>query len=378
MQRVVHRGCDSNALEMRFIRGNPYDGCVCDDTALPSAPESHILAARIANKGGTTMTSQPIAALAAAGIAALLGAQAIAQTTTGTVDSHVAAAKAAAGTEHTALFESTCRPAPGPPPAATGPRQVPERATWHYDPVKVFDNLYYIGEKEYSAWAVVTSAGIIVVDTIWAHSVEDEIVGGLKKLGFDPANIKYAIVSHAHIDHIGGAKFLQDTYGTRIVMSAADWDFAEQSPRLPAEIKPKRDIVATDGQKLTLGDTTLSLYLTPGHTPGTISMLIPVKDGGQPHLVATWGGTGFNFELKEATFQTYINSAVKYGPIVAQSGADVLLSNHTIFDGSRTRLPAMATRKPGEPHPYVIGNDSVQRYVKVAEECARANLLRLK
>src|SRR5207244_3706389 len=127
-----------------------------------------------------------------------------------------------------------------------------------------FDNLCYVGEKEYSAWAVVTSDGIIVLDTIWAHSVEDEIVGGLKKLGFDPANIKYAIVSHAHIDHIGGAKYLQETYGTRIVMSAADWDFAEKSPRLPESIKPKRDMVVTDGQKLTLGDTTIEIHFTPG------------------------------------------------------------------------------------------------------------------
>ncbi len=69
---------------------------------------------------------------------------------------------------------------------------------------------------------------------------------------------------------------------------------------------------------------------------------------------------------------------MKYRDVVAKSGADILLSNHTIFDGSRTKLPAMATRKAGDPNPYVIGNDSVQRYVKVAEECARANLLRLK
>ena len=325
------------------------------------------------------MTSHAIASLTAAGIAAaLLGTQVQAQTSAGTVESHIAAAKAAAGSEHVALFEALCRPAPGPLLAASGPRPVPDRSTWHYEPVKVFDNLYYVGEKEYSAWAVVTSDGIIVIDTIWAHSVEDEIVGGLKKLGFDPAKIKYAIVSHAHIDHIGGAKFLQDTYGTHIVMSAADWDFTEKSTRLPDAIKPKRDIVVADGEKLTLGYNTLSINFTPGHTPGTISLLIPVKDGGRPHLVATWGGTGFNFELTEANFQTYISSAVRYHDVVVKSGADILLSNHTIYDGSRTKLPAMATHKAGDPHPYVIGNDAVQRYVKVAEECAQANLLRLK
>jgi len=295
-----------------------------------------------------------------------------------TVDTHVAAAKAAAGKDHTVLFDSLCAPASGPPVRPDGPRPVPDRSTWHYEPVKVFDNLYYTGEKEYSAWAIVTSQGIIVIDTIWSYSVEDEIVGGLKKLGFDPANIKYAIVSHAHIDHIGGAKYLQDTYGARIVMSAADWDFAARSPRLPEEIKPKRDMVVAKGDRLTLGDTTVEFYDTPGHTPGTLSLIFQVKDGARTHRVATWGGTGFNFELKAETFQTYINSAMNYREIVAKSGADILLSNHTRLDGSATRLPAMATRKAGDPHPYVIGNDAVQRYVKVAEECARANLLRLK
>jgi metallo-beta-lactamase class B len=296
----------------------------------------------------------------------------------GTAESHIAAAKAAAGTEHVALFESTCVRKPGPPPARTEPRPVPERSTWYHEPVKVFDNLYYVGEKEYSAWAVTTSQGIVLIDTIWAHSVEDEIVGGLKKLGFDPANIKYALVSHAHIDHIGGAKYLQEKFGTRIVMSAADWDFAERTTRVPAEIKPKRDLVAPDGYKLTLGDATLSLNLTPGHTPGTISTIFTVKDGARAHTVATWGGTSFNFEPSPEAFQIYINSAVTYQDVVKKAGADVLLSNHTNLDGSLKKFEALAKRKPGDPHPYVVGQDSVQRYVKVAEECARAQLLQLK
>jgi metallo-beta-lactamase class B len=169
--------------------------------------------------------------------------------------------------------------------------------------VKVFDNLYYVGMTEYSAWAVVTSQGIIVIDTIYDYSVEDEVVGGLRKLGFDPANIKYAIVSHAHTDHSGGARYLQDKFGTRIVLSAADWDLFESNT--PEAARPKRDIVATDGYKLTLGDTTLTLHLTPGHTPGTISTIIPVKDQGRPHVVAEWGGTAFNFTPSAAAFQTY-------------------------------------------------------------------------
>jgi metallo-beta-lactamase class B len=311
------------------------------------------------------------AALLAAGL--MLGPQAFGQTAPDTVEAHIAAAKAAAG-PHGNILQSLClAPSAGPttsPPARTAP----ERSTWHVEPVKVFDNLYFVGEKEYSSWAVTTSEGIILLDTIWDYSVEDEIVGGLKKLGLDPAQIKYALVTHGHIDHVGGAKFLQDHFGTRIILSAADWDLVEKSPRIPT--KPRRDMVATDGQKLTLGDTTITLYLTPGHTLGTVSALIPVKDNGKPHLVAEWGGTGFNFEHSRARFETYAASAARFGDIVAKSGADALIANHTNLDGSKAKLPALAARKPGEENPYVIGNGSVRGYVKVAEECARAAVLR--
>ena len=180
------------------------------------------------------------------------------------------------------------QPAGRRPPRPPGP---PDRSTWYAEPVKVFDNLYFFGQSEYSVWAITTSQGIIVLDTIFDYSVEDEVAGGMKKMGLDPANIKYAVVSHAHPDHDGGARFLQEHYGTRVIMSPADWDVLDKRTN---GTKPKRDIEATDGQKLTLGDTTLTLYITPGHTPGTISTVFPVKDNGTPHLAALWGGVGLN------------------------------------------------------------------------------------
>ena len=95
-------------------------------------------------------------------------------------------------------------PAVGP---AGGPPPPPARETWHAEPVKVFDNMYYVGMTEYSAWAITTSQGIILLDAIYDYSVEDEVVEGLKKLGLNPADIKYVIVSHGHLDHAGGAKY---------------------------------------------------------------------------------------------------------------------------------------------------------------------------
>jgi hypothetical protein len=60
--------------------------------------------------------------------------------------------------------------------------------------------------------------------------------------------------------------------------------------------------------------------------------------------------------------------------LAAAAGADVLLSNHTNFDGSKSKIPALRARAPGAPHPYVVGKDAVRRYLTVADECARAGL----
>jgi metallo-beta-lactamase class B len=110
------------------------------------------------------------------------------------------------------------------------------------------------------------------------------------------------IVSHGHLDHAGGAKFLQERFGSRLIMTAADYDLMDQQNPV---WKPKRDMVATDGYKLTLGDTTLTLHITPGHTEGTISTVIPVKDGRTSHIAAAWGGTLFNFGPIKPRLQAY-------------------------------------------------------------------------
>ena len=320
-------------------------------------------------------------------ISALLLATAAAQDANDTADAHIAAAKAAAGDDFQNLLQFQCYgPGPGGPRAgaqrgpgggrggqrAGGPRQPgpPDRSMWYAEPVKVFDNLYFFGQSEYSVWAITTSEGIIVLDTIFDYSVEEEVAGGMKKLGLDPAQIKYAIVSHPHPDHDGGAKFLQEHYGTRVIMSPADWDVLDKRTN---GAKPKRDIEETDGQKLTLGNTTLTLYILPGHTPGTISTVFSVKDNGTPHVVALWGGAGLNQDPESV--RTYIRSAQRFSGIVKQAGADIILTNHTDWDRSKINLPMLAHRAPGSPNPYIVGNAKVLNFLKVAEECATARVI---
>jgi metallo-beta-lactamase class B len=230
---------------------------------------------------------------------------------------------------------------------------------------------------------VTTSQGIILIDTLYDYAVEAEVAEGLRKLGLDPRTIKYAIISHGHNDHSGGAKYLQDTFGTKVVAGADDWDLMERSN----DTKPRRDLVATDGMALTLGDTTLRLYLTPGHTLGTISTVIPLKDQGRPHVAVTWGGTAFNWtkhpdsyitpERPEAFwFKRYSGSAVRFAEVAAKAKADVLLSNHAIFDGSKQNLPLLRARGAEQPNPYVVGATAVRDYLTVARECAQAGLAR--
>jgi len=309
---------------------------------------------------------------------AMILSAAFAQNAQNEIDAHMTAARNAAGFDFTGTLARLCVA----PPFTSGIRDVapgkpPARETWFTEPAKVFDNLYFVGSKIHSSWALTTSDGIIVIDTLFTYNSEEEIVGGLKKLGLDPATVKYVIITHAHGDHVGGAKLMQDRFKSHIVMGAPDWDSIEKSVNQYPNGRPKRDIVAADGQKITLGDTSVTLVLTPGHTPGTVSMLFEVKDKGTPLMVAYSGGTAFNFPNDVPHFEIYINSQRKMAALAATVNATVLMSNHSEFDNAVTKIKMLAARKPGEPHPFDLGRNAVARYFKVSDECAQVARLKL-
>jgi metallo-beta-lactamase class B len=308
----------------------------------------------------------------------LISSVAFAQNPQNEIDAHLTAARDAAGFDFTGTLARLCVA----PPFTTGIRDVapgkpPARETWFTEPAKVFDNLYFVGSKIHSSWALTTSDGIILIDTLFTYNSEEEIVGGLKKLGLDPAKVKYVIITHAHSDHVGGAKLMQDRFKSRIVMGGPDWDSIEKSVNGYPEGKPKRDIVADDGQKLTLGDTTVTILTTPGHTPGTLSMTFPVKDHGRTLNVAYAGGTAFNFPSTVPNFDIYIQSQKKMAAAAAAANATILMTNHSEFDYATTKIKLLGVRKAGEPHPYEIGKEAVARYFTVTGECAEAQRLKV-
>jgi metallo-beta-lactamase class B len=261
-----------------------------------------------------------------------------------------------------------------------GAPQTPDRNNWYAPPFKVFDNLYWLGTRQHSSWALQTSAGIIIIDTNFAWATEPEIIDGMTKLGLNPRDIKYVVISHAHGDHDQGAAELQKRYGAQVVMGAPDWDSTLKRAATAAGGVPKRDMsVGPEGMKLTLGDTTVNIVATPGHSPGTLSYVFPVKDQGKTVMVAYSGGTLTGaFGTDGARWDEYIASQRKIAKAAADAGATVLLSNHSEYDGAYTKARLLAApRQPGENHPFVVGVEGVQRYFTVMTECAMASKLRV-
>src|SRR6516164_10623827 len=283
-----------------------------------------------------------------------------------TIEGYVGAAKIAAGLDWAGTFLRLCVPPPaGQPAAGGGVRRPPARDTWYAEPAKVADNLYFLGTKIHSALAIVGSQGIIIIEALFDYAANDEILGGLKKLGLDKSKVKYVILSHAHADHDGGAKLLQDEIpGAHVIYGAEDWEAIDKSTK-DAGGKPKHDMEGTNGMKVSVGDASVQIVTMPGHTPGTLSYLFEVRDNGKPLRVAYVGGTAIPFNGDSAYYDGYLTSSRKMARAAADFGATALMSNHTEFDNAYYKANTAANRKAGEANPFDVGKAAVARYFTV-------------
>jgi metallo-beta-lactamase class B len=344
---------------------------------------------RFVDKGGrmrktSTMFVAAIALCAVAALAVRVDAQqsAPAQNDSIAFQDHINAAKLLAADDLTGRNLLDCTM----PPQSAAPTGKPVTAP----PTKVFDQLYYLGTDIVASWALVTSGGIIQIDSLDnPEEAQRIIIGGYKELGLDPAQMKYLVLTHGHDDHYGGAKYLQDTYHPHVLMSTPDWDMLAKlhDSRPGFGPPPTRDMDIADGQKLTLGNTTLTFYLTPGHTPGTISFLVPVTDQGKPHLLSFWGGSALPRTLEPGAFEAratdmglliYKRSLERFIKIGEDGGADGFIANHpyrdqTFMDGKSDKITKNQMRKPGDPSPW-IGRSTYIRYMMIALECNEAQI----
>jgi metallo-beta-lactamase class B len=314
-------------------------------------------------------------------------------------ETHVAAAKNAASPSTAnpkpwqrfdALFRLICtQPRAGARPPRVGPGESDElaktvptpREEWYVPPAKVFDNLYYIGTKTESTWALTTSAGIILLNTNFDW-VTPDLLGELKTFRLDAADIKYVVVLRSHSDQAWGINAVKKIVpSTRVIMAEGEWDLLAKD-NTPAKLKPTKDLVATDGYKVTLGDTTVTLYSTPTSTPSNLSAVIsPLKDGNQRHVGGMIGGDFMRivqegiqmFPDMKTMSQTYIASSKRFKEIQEKAGVDAIIHTHAEYDGTFEKIEALGSRKPGEPHPFV-SKDDVERFNIMHIECGEAQL----
>lgn len=221
-------------------------------------------------------------------------------------------------------------------------------AVQRVEPFQVFDNLYYVGAKWVSAWVLETDQGLILFDALYGE-LTDIVIDGIRELGMDPNDIRYLIVTHAHYDHIGGAKRIQEEFGAVVMMTEADWKMTDEPAIYQAYPKPMRHLTANEGSTLNLGRTRLDFFQTPGHTPGVLSTKFTVYDEGYPHTAFMFGGVGLNFSGVERT-NMYIDSVKRLQQL---PDIEVNVPNHEGSGEVFARYELLQQRKDGDAHPFV-------------------------
>ncbi|MDP6095903.1 MAG: MBL fold metallo-hydrolase [Gammaproteobacteria bacterium] len=216
------------------------------------------------------------------------------------------------------------------------------------EPFQVFDNLYYVGAQWVSAWVLETDQGLILFNALYGD-LTDIAIDGIRELGMDPDDIRYVVVTHAHYDHIGGARRIQEEFGATMLMTQEDWDMAEGEPIYQAYPKPVKHLVAADGATLRLGRTFMTFFHTPGHTPGVLSIRFTVYDQGYPHTAFMFGGVGLNFSGVERT-QMYIDSVKR---LMTMDDIEVNVPNHAGSGQVFERNIQLLQRRASQPHPFV-------------------------
>ena len=234
-----------------------------------------------------------------------------------------------------------------------------------FKPIKLFDNLYFVGTNIVGAFIIDSGDGLVMLDTGCGNEDAAMMVADMKKLGLDPSAIKLIFISHEHFDHYGGINYLKKNVcpNVKVAMSLVGWNLLQSVPSEWAYVGSRpgsADIFLTDGMKIRLGNGRIQVVATPGHSPGCMSFIIPVTDNGTPHVVGIMGGSGVWPTQTEA--RLYKSSVEYFKEIASDAKCDVGLFIHPL----ESYYAALRNRKPGEPNPLVIGTDKFDKvYLQV-------------
>jgi len=260
---------------------------------------------------------------------------------------------------------------------------------------KIFDDVFAIGNSGTTVYVLRTSAGLIMIDALGAGDaagttaqLDAQLLPGFKQLGLDPAQVKIVLVTHGHADHFGGASYFQERFGSKVYVSPADWSLMENPPARgrggrgpagPPVPLPKHDAEVHDGDVITLGDLRVTAVAVPGHTPGSMGFIFPVRDNGKRHMAALFGGAWLTPQiLSDEALTTFQASVKHFEEATRKAKVDVLLQNHMLMDPIQPKLDALAARRKGAENPFVVGRDAYQTFLGVMEGCTAVNLARRK
>lgn len=210
----------------------------------------------------------------------------------------------------------------------------------YMEPFRIWGNLYFVGNKFVSSHVIDTGEGLILLDSNFPQCTY-LVTEGMRKVGLDPADIKYILHSHGHYDHIGGTRALVALTGAKTIIGRPDVPYVNGSVDLTwaKELghtfyeKFEPDILLDDGDVIQLGKTAIRAVSTPGHTPGTMSFFFQVEEGNQHYTAAMFGGAGVNSMKKE--FLDAYGLPLAYRDVFPQSlekvrgeKVDIVIGNH--------------------------------------------------
>mgnify|MGYP006175781231 FL=1 len=273
-------------------------------------------------------------------------------------------------------YDSVCTNT-GPERAALARQRagLPPIENYTVEPTQVFDNMWYLGPTSQGAFVITTNEGLILIDTLNnTEEARDILIPSMQRAGLDPTQIKYIVLSHGHpgqTDHTGGANYLQRTYEAKVAMGKPDWDAT-----LPAQSSERplanRDIDIITGSTLTLGDTTLSFALEPGHSPGSLAMFIPVVWRGEPTMVMLLAGA-----IQTPDREAFDALEHIMHDIAKPRNVRGMLNTHAgIFQDTLSDMEVIRNNPDG-PNPLLYGQNQAQRYWSMIVECARARVVAL-